>query len=140
MPTELVDEFVFLIAFDLTFVQIVKSTIFIPCLLDASLRSLLVLKICLSIEVFGLDVANTLWRRAIKQDEVTREVLILLDFDDLADLDLTPSPSHEPLDNAFGFSDCSAYHGSSVVFVIIRYVPLKVFVDIFNHGETHDKT
>ena len=43
-----------------------------------------------SIQVFGLNVTNTFISRAIEQDKITREVLVVLDLDNVANLDFFP--------------------------------------------------
>ena len=48
------------------------------------------LQIGFSIQSNGLDVRNTGWTAGFEQDQICRETLVLVDFDDLADLQVLP--------------------------------------------------
>jgi hypothetical protein len=108
---------------------------------EAFLWGLFVLKIGLSIQALRLNIANSFLQRAVNKDEITREVLILVYFDDVSHFDLLPSLLFELEDIGLSwliFADI-AHFNFPIVFFIVLPMPLNILVDIFDHGEAHDK-
>ena len=52
------------------------------------LASLLLLEISFAIEILGFNVTDTFGKRALQKDQVCREVLVFINFDDAPDLQL----------------------------------------------------
>lgn len=53
------------------------------------------LQVCFTIQILGLNIANSFGRRAVEQEQVTWEVLVLINLDDLSNPDLLPPFGHE---------------------------------------------
>ena len=85
-----------------------------------------ILKVCLTIQVFGLNVAEPIYTWAFNQQEIRREELILFDVHDAANLQLLPISLH----NFTVFDDRTF----GVVFFTILYMPLVVFISILYHA------
>lgn len=139
LTVEFVEELIFFFALDFSFVEVVKN-VFVRsrhCL--NVFLSLFVLQIRFSVQILGFYVANSLGKRTADEEEVTREVFVVIDFDDLTDLQLAPSFGVELPVARLLFLKFFASLNPPIVFIVVGNVPLNIFVDVFDHGQPYHK-
>ena len=91
------------------------------------------LQVCLSIEVLGLHVANTLILRALHYKHVSREKTVLINFDEISNLDLAPAHIFKSLLPATE-SLCDR-----IIFQRIFTVSYIVFISVLAHRCKNDE-
>ena len=101
-------------------------------LVDLVLR-LLLLEVGLAVQVFSLNVADTLWKRALKQDQISRESRIFFHLDNASNLKLQASHGLKCLGTAL----CSRHLHH--VFGRVLRPPLSVLKYVLDHGDSDDK-
>lgn len=96
-------------------------------------RDLLRFEVRLAVQVFGFDEALAFSKFArSQQDEVCREEAVLVDFDEVACVDVFPVGPHELF--------VSVHEALLGVFLIVGLVPFVVFEGIFDHGQEDDES
>lgn len=91
------------------------------------LRALLVFQICLTVKVLCFNVCDPLRRRAVQQDQVSREELILHDLNNHANVHVTP-------DDLLELAGSWIRHQHlPIILHAIALVPFHVLKNIFDH-------
>ena len=90
-------------------------------------------KICLAVKLLCLDVADALGQRTLEQDEIGREVLVVLDLNDAADLEV------EALHDVQLFRAAGGSLTLILVLCVILLTPLPVLETVLNHRYTDDE-
>jgi len=89
---ELVKELVGRFALNDSSIEVGQSVVFILGKSEYTLIRLLVLEVCLTVQVFGFDVADTLRDGGVEKEKVAWEHLVFFDLNDLANKNvLTPN-------------------------------------------------
>lgn len=96
-------------------------------MVDKLLRALLVFQICLTVKVLCFNVCDPLRRRAVQQDQVGREELILHDLNNHANVHVTP----DDLLKLAGSWICHQH--LSIILHAIALVPFHILKNIFDH-------
>ena len=90
------------------------------------------LQVSLSIEILGLYVADAVTERALQQDHVTREALILRHLDNITNKNVLANCLTEVC-VPFG-----ADQNSCLILLLVLPTALVVLKDVFDHGDAHD--
>lgn len=139
LAVELVDELVLFLTLNNTVIEVVKCILIILAFFNTLFGCFLVFKVAFSVQILGLDIANTVRFRAINENEIAWEVLIFFNLDDLAHPQLLP-PEHSehPLDVAMSHDGVRCSHPLKVLSPI-RHVSLNIFEQVLEHRDSDDE-
>ena len=90
------------------------------------------LQICLSIKIHCLNVGYACRIGRLDEDEVRRETLILVHFDQLTDLQVGPGVVSEAMAHRINTLD------ALVVLDVVLSAPLQIFKQVLDHGDEDD--
>ena len=93
---------------------------------------LFLLQVRLTVQVFGLNIGNSLWQRALYQDQIAGEVLILFDLDQATYLKL--ARAHRG--NFIATTERSI--ALLIVLCSVLAMATEIFDYVFDHGDSND--